>query len=257
MNRDVQRQVINVVMVIVTLVVNGMANAVKFNGQTTAQVSDKFPVFFVPAGYVFAIWGVIYLGLIAFAVYQALPAQRENPRLRRIGYIFALACLANAVWLPLWHYELLALTVIVMLALLACLIAIYRIMNVGLSRVSAAERWCVDVPISIYLGWISVATIANVTDFLYDIGWSGFGVAPETWAAIMLLAALALAVLMLATRFDIAYALVIVWAALGIANKQAATPLVANSALAVAVLVVVAIGAVYVRRGRGVTPASA
>src|SRR4030065_1224797 len=102
MSKDTLRQAINVVVIIVTLAVNGLANAIPFNGQTTAEISDRFHVFFLPAGYVFAIWGVIYLGLIAFAIYQALPSQRENPRLRKLGYILAAANLANAFWLFFW-----------------------------------------------------------------------------------------------------------------------------------------------------------
>jgi hypothetical protein len=249
MSRDGVRQTVNVVMVIVTLVINGMANAVKFNGVTTAEVSDRFQVYFVPAGYVFAIWGIIYLGLVAFAIYQALPSQRTNPRLQRIGYIFAVSCLANAVWIPLWHYGYLAVTVLVMLVLLACLIAIYLRLDIGRTRVRAVERWCVDIPFSIYLGWISVATIANITDYLDSLKWSGFGIAPDVWAVIMLGVALLLTVLMLVLRFDVAYALVIIWAVTGIANKQAATPLVANAAYAVAALVVVALAVIiYMRR---------
>jgi len=97
MKRDIVRQAINVLAVVATLVVNGLANALPLNGHLTAEISDLFKVYFVPAGYVFAIWGLIYVGLIAFAVYQAMPSHRENPRLRRIGYGFALSCLANIV----------------------------------------------------------------------------------------------------------------------------------------------------------------
>jgi len=221
---------INVVAVIVTLVVNGMANAIPLNGQTTAAVSDKFLVYFVPAGYVFAIWGIIYVALIAFGVYQALPAQRDNSRLNRVGYLFALSCLANSAWIFLWHYEFFPLTVVVMLSLLLLLIAIYLRLDIGRSRAKAAEKWCVDVPFSIYLGWISVATIANITDLLYYWKWDGFGINPQAWAIIMLIAASAISLAMSLTRRDIAFLLVIVWALAGIAVKQAAAPMVANAA---------------------------
>ena len=93
---DIVRQAINLVALIVTLIVNYLANALPINGQTTATISDRFPVFFVPAGYVFAIWGVIYLALSAFTVYQALPSQRANPLLRRVGYLFAATCVVNS-----------------------------------------------------------------------------------------------------------------------------------------------------------------
>ena len=123
-----------------------MANALPLNGQSTGEISDRFQVYFVPAGYVFSIWGLIYLGLGAFAVYQALPAQREDPRLRRIGYLFALSCLANVAWLFLWHYEQFALTVVAMLPLLLSLIAIYLRLEIGRVRVPAIEEWLVRVP---------------------------------------------------------------------------------------------------------------
>ena len=230
MSKDTLRQAINIVVIIVTLAVNGLANAIPFNGQTTGEISDRFHVFFVPAGYVFAIWGVIYLGLIGFAFYQALPSQRENPRLRKVGYLFAVANLANAIWLFFWHYNLFVLSLLTMLTLLGLLIAIYLILGIGRTSVSAGERWLVHLPVSIYLGWISVATIANVTDVLYDIDWNGFGIEPQSWAVIMLAVAVVLATIIALTRRDVAYLLVLVWAFAGIGIKQSAAKFVATSA---------------------------
>lgn len=229
----------NLATVLVALTVNGLANALPLNGQNTGAISDKFTVFFVPAGYVFAIWGVIYVGLIAFTVYQWLPAQRHNARLARIGGWFAFSNLANAVWLFAWHYELLPLSVVVMLALLFSLMVIYTRLDIGRAQVTRSEKWCVDIPFSIYLGWISVATIANITDWLYAWRWDGWGIAPEMWAAIMLVVASALALAMTWTRRDIAYLLVLVWSFIGIAIKQSAVSVVANTAGVMTVLVVV------------------
>src|SRR5210317_1147670 len=121
MNKDTLRQIIVVLSVLATIIVNGLASALPINGQTTGEISDSFDVFFVPAGYVFSIWGLIYLGLLAYAVYQALPAQAENPSLRSIGYLFVLSCLANIAWIFLWHYNQVALSVLAMLALLGLL----------------------------------------------------------------------------------------------------------------------------------------
>lgn len=232
---------INLGTALVALAVNLLATTLPLNGQTTAAISDKFQVLFVPAGYVFAIWGIIYIGWMAFAVYQALPAQRANPRLQRIGGLFALANLANAAWLFTWHFELFPLSAIVMLSLLALLIAIYWRLNIGRVQVSAREKWLVDLPFSIYLGWISVATIANISDLLYFWQWDGFGITPEIWAVIMLVTAAAIALAMALTRAETAYLLVIVWAFVGIAVKQSATPMVANTALVMAALVVLMI----------------
>ncbi len=233
--------VINIVAALAALVVNGLANALPLNGQNTGAISDRFLVYFVPAGYVFAIWGVIYLGWIAFVVYQALPAQRENARLHRIGWLFALSCVANAAWLFLWHYNHWTLTVLVMLTLLLLLISIYLRLNIGRTAVSTAERWCVDIPFSIYLGWISVATIANITDWLYAWKWDGFGIAAPVWAVILLVAATAIALAMALTRADIAYLAVLVWSFSGIAVKQSAIPMVTIAAWAMTALVLLMI----------------
>jgi hypothetical protein len=243
MSKDTTRQWVNILMTLVALTVNGLANALPLNGQNTGEISDRFKVFFVPAGYVFAIWGVIYIGLIAFTVYQALPAQRANPRLRSIGYLYALGCLANSVWIFMWHYNYFTVSVLVMLVLLASLLAIYLRLDIGRASVRRVELWCVDIVFSVYLGWITVATIANVTDALENVGWSGWGVAPELWAVIMLVVALLVTLAMLVTRRDIAYALVIIWATAGIAVKHADTVQVANAAWVVAAVVVV--GLVY------------
>lgn len=232
---------VNLATVLVALTVNGLANTLPLNGQNTGAISDKFQVFFVPAGYVFAIWGVIYVGLIAFTVYQLLPAQRHNARLARIGGWFAFSNLANAVWLFTWHYELLPLSVVVMLALLLSLMVIYTRLDIGRARAALIEKWCVDIPFSIYLGWISVATIANITDLLYAWRWNGWGIAPEMWAAIMLVVASALALVMKWTRRDIAYLLVLVWSFIGIAIKQSAVGVVANTAWVMTAFVIVLI----------------
>ena len=239
MNNDKLRQAIVVVMVIATIVVNGLATALPLNGQTTGEISDRFEVFFVPAGYVFSIWGLIYLGLVAYAIYQALPIQAGNPRLKRIGYLFALSSLANIAWIFLWHYEQFPLTLIAMLTLLASLIAIYLRLDIGRVRVPTAERWSVHVPFSIYLGWITVATIANVTSLLDYLNWSGWGISPEVWAVIMLIAGVVIASAVSLTRRDVAYLLVLIWAFLGIAVKHQGTTLVAPTAWITSGLVLV------------------
>ncbi len=225
--KDLLRQISVIVTIVGTLVVNVLANALPLNGVNTGQISDRFQVYFVPAGYVFSIWGLIYLGLIAFAIFQALPSQRENPRLRATGWWISLGGVANSVWIFLWHYEQFPLTVIAMLVLLATLMITYLRLGIGRTTVPAAETWAVRLPFSIYLGWITVATVANVTSLLDYLKWDGFGLAPEIWMVIVLAAVLAIAVLMNFTRRDVAYALVILWALAGISVKHAAVPAVA------------------------------
>ena len=135
MKRDLLRQIVTIIGVVATILVNALANALPINGQQTGEVSDQFPVYFVPAGYVFSIWGLIYLGLIAFAIFQALPSQRENSRLRSIGGLFAVASLANIAWIFAWHYERFPLSMLFMLILLGSLIGIYLRLGTGRTRV--------------------------------------------------------------------------------------------------------------------------
>jgi hypothetical protein len=168
MSKDTNRQFANLITVILALAVNVLASALPLNGQNTGEISDRFQVYFVPAGYVFSIWGIIYIGWIAFIIFQFLPSQKESPRLRRLGYLFALSNLANAAWLFCWHYNLFGLSVLVMLALLGLLIASYLRLNVNHSFVQHVEYWSVDVLFSV-MGWITVATVANITD-LYLMG---------------------------------------------------------------------------------------
>jgi benzodiazapine receptor len=230
MSKDTLRQLANALSVALALTVNILASALPLNGQNTGEISNRLKIYFVPAGYVFAIWGVIYIFWIAFTVYQFLPTHRQSPRLRKLGYFFALSGVFNAAWLFCWHYNQLGLSVLVMLALLGVLIASYLKLNVGRAPVSNAEKWCVDIPFSVYLGWITVATVANVSGFLFSINWNGFGIEPQVWAVNMLVVASLLGLLMALTRRDSGYLFVLVWAFIGIAVKQASVPLVANSA---------------------------
>jgi translocator protein len=239
MDRNVVRQTINIIAVAVTIIFNILANALPLNGLNTGEISDSFLVYFVPAGYVFSIWGLIYLGLVAFAIFQALPSQRQNPRLVRLGYWFAASCLANIGWLISWHYEVFVAGPFILAALAILLIVAYLRLEIGRTPVSTAERWCVQIPFSIYLGWATVATIANVTSTLYSIDWSGWGIAPQAWAAIMLGVATVVGVLVFLTRRDFAFVLVLIWAFAGIAIKHSSTTLVMGAAwLMIAVLAV-------------------
>jgi len=219
MNKNLVRQSINLLLVIATIVVNALANIIPFNGKNTGVISGQFHVYFVPAGYVFSIWGIIYLGLIAYGIYQALPAQRDNPRLRNADGFFILASLANILWLFLWHYEQFVGTLAAMLVLLASLIAVYLRLRIHETKVSKSETWAVRIPFSIYLGWITVATIANVTDVLDYVKWNQFGHSAGTWMLFILFAVVVIAGLMSFTRRDIAYTAIILWALAGIGVK--------------------------------------
>jgi hypothetical protein len=250
MNKDILRQYTNLLTATLALGVNILATTLPLNGQSTGEISDRFQVYFVPAGYVFSIWSLIFLAWIAFTIFQLQPSQRDNPRLRRLGYLFALSNLANAAWLFCWHYNQFGLSVLVMLALLGLLIASYLRLDVNRSAVSRLEYWSVDVMFSIYLGWITVATVANISDWLYFVGWDGFGIPAQTWAVIMLAVASLLGLAMAITRRDVGYLSVLVWAFIGIAVKQVAAPMVGISALfAAGLMAALAVFSLVRRRG--------
>jgi membrane-bound acyltransferase YfiQ involved in biofilm formation len=180
---------------------------------------------------------------LTYAVYQALPAQKENPRLQTAGWWVVLGGFANSAWIFLWHYELFVGTLAAMLVLLASLIATYLGLGIGKTKVSKTEKWLVRIPFSIYLGWITVATVANVTDVLDFLKWHAFGIAAQTWFLIILVAVLAISTLMSLTRRDMAYILVILWALVGIGAKFSAEPLIWIASLTTALLV--ALGFLY------------
>lgn len=235
--------------VLATITVNGLANALPINGQTTGEISNRFEVFFTPANYVFAIWGLIYLGLLSLSAVQALAGQRDNPRLRRARPWIALSGPANIAWLLLWHYERFPLTMLAMLGLLATLIVSYQRLEIGQGPVTRAERWAIHAPISLYLGWISVATIANATVLLAYWEWGGWGVAPEVWTMAVLAAALAIGWMLALRRKDFIVPAVLVWATVGIALRNAGVDLVAGAAW-VAALIAAAAGLVALWSGR-------
>jgi len=239
MKRPSLFQILNILFTLITLTVNGLANALPLNGKGTGEISDQFPIYFVPAGYVFAIWAVIFLALLVFTVFQALGAQRDNQTLRRITPWYWLASVANSVWLFLWHYEIFSLTLVAMVALLVSLFAIY--LELKKSALSTAEVYLVKLPFSIYLGWISVATIANVSQVLYFFGWGGWGISGPSWAAIMIGVATILGFLILMAERDIAFCLVLIWAFVGIALKHGDTALVTNTAMVTSALLAIGI----------------
>lgn len=242
---DRVRQFATVAIFLVTVAVNGAANALPINGQQTGAISDRFEVFVIPAGYVFAIWGVIYLLLAAFTIHQARPSQATDPTLRRLGWLPALTGILNTGWLLLFQYEVFIATVPVMIALLVTLVITNAITFADRDRLTGVGRWVVRLPFSVYLGWITVATIANIAQTLDSVGFDAFGLPAELIAGLVLLTGLAIAVTFVWRFADVAYGLVIVWAYAGIGVKEAATPIVpwvaGAGAVAIAALLVATI----------------
>jgi benzodiazapine receptor len=237
---------------IATVVVNSLAGSTTvLNGKNTAEISDTYPTLITPAGYVFSIWGVIYVLLAAFVVFQVLPSQKQKPFQKEIGGLFILSSIFNVVWLFLWQYEYITVSVALMFALLATLIAIYLRLNIGRASVPTRERLAVHLPFSVYLGWITIAAIANVAAALVAVNWNGFGLSAETWAVAILAVALVITLLVTFTRRDVAYSLVVIWALAGIAVKQSANPnIVTTAEVSIAVIAVALAATIAVIRLR-------
>ncbi len=219
---DTLRQLVTLAAVIVAFIVNVLSNIFPLNGLTIGGISNTLfkDVLIIPANYAFAIWGLIYLGLFAFAIYQVLPSQRENPNLRKTGYLLTIASVAQSIWVYLFLSRFFVASVVAMMLILIPLIFMYLRLGIRTIPASRAEKWFIRYPISIYLGWISVATIVNIASALYINNWNGFGISAETWTVIMVIIATFIATLSLTQRQDMTYSGVTVWALTAIAIKH-------------------------------------
>jgi len=224
-----------------TVAVNALANVLPINNITTGALSDLYPNLFVPAGLTFAIWGLIYVLLGIFVIYPLIPSVRRDPQkvdfVQKIGPLFFISCLANIGWIFAWHYQILPLSLIFMLILLGCLLFIYLRLNVGKSETTRAERYFAHLPFSVYLGWITIATIANVTALLVNINWNTWGLSEQFWAVAVIIVGIAIALSMLFTRKDIYYSLVVDWALLGILLKRLSVTTVPDQSVVIVTIV--------------------
>ncbi len=237
MKRDIFRQLAVIVTTLFALVMNYASTAVPLNGRTPAEISDSFHVLFVPAGYVFSIWGIIYIALLGYTIYHSLPSQRANPRLRRTGWLVAATSLVNGGWIFCWHFGYYVMSLAAMLALLGLLIAIYLRLDVGRASFKGAERFTVAFLPSIYLGWITVATMANITAVLSYLGWNGGGISPTAWSIVLLAAGVGVGAVSAFTRRDAVYLLVLAWAFAGISVRWLGLPVLNAAGFAAAGLV--------------------
>ncbi|MBO0348158.1 tryptophan-rich sensory protein [Phormidium pseudopriestleyi FRX01] len=235
-NSDLLRSVSTLLAILAAFVTNILANIFPFNDITIGEISNqKFrDVLIIPANYAFSIWGLIYLALISFGIYQALPAQRHHPRLRRISYLLVLASLAQIAWVFLFAYLQFGWSVLAMLIILLSLILTYLRLQIGKERVPPREKWFINIPLSIYLAWISVATVVNIASTLYDWGWEE----PNTlvfWTVVMLGVSAAIAAVVTIQRGDTAFNLVFVWAYIAIAVRQSEYMVIVSTALGLAI----------------------
>lgn len=217
------------------IAVNALANILPINGYNTGQISAFYPNAFVPAGFTFSIWGVIYLLLLFYTIgftYYTLK-QEQYPKafalIERININFLLTCVFNMSWIVAWHYLQIELSLVIMLLFLITLIQLFLKSNTIARDLTLTQRFILQTPFIVYLGWISVATIANTTALLVAYKWTALSIAHVYWSASMILIALLLAVLMLKKFKAVPFALVVTWALWGIYHAQGpAAPILAN-----------------------------
>lgn len=246
------------------VVVNALANILPINGISTGAVSDAYPNLFAPAGSTFAIWGLIYLllGLYVLAQWLPLPggatvqsaksaaksvtkaAAKTSAIVRqRVNRYFILSSLVNASWIMAWHHQLIGVSLLLMLVLLWSLIRISALSNTP--QLPPVERALYKIPFGVYSGWITIATIANVTTWLVSLGWSNWWLSDQTWTVLVLLVGVLIAAVTTIRERNFAYGLVPIWAYWGIYLKHTSAdgfagaypPIVATTIVCIALLV--------------------
>ncbi len=216
----------NLVAFIGTLVVNTLSNSLPLNGKTPGQLSDLYPNLFVPAGLTFSIWGIIYTWLLVFIIWQttalfnAKQLEKVAPIIDKLAWLFVVTCVLNIAWLFAWHWQFLLTSVLVMLTLLLSLIRLNMQVGAGFSKINATEKWLIHAPFGIYLGWISVATIANITATLIGNQWNGWGLSEGNWGIIMVSVGFLIAIAMVILKNNVFHGMAVVWALYGIMLKR-------------------------------------
>jgi len=235
----VVRQIITLLSIVAAFGVNVLANVNPPNGLSIGAISNKFfgDILITPANYAFAVWGIIYLGMISLGIYQVLPAQRNNPLFRQIGYKIAIASLAQIVWVACFLYRQYSLSFFAMLGILLPLIGAY--LCLPFPRIAGLQKWLVRTPISIYLSWITLATILNGAIALQSSEWSGWGINTEAWTIIMLLIAAFITHLVTIPRLDFPYAMVFIWGLIAIAIRNSDRLIISGTAIGLSLALII------------------
>jgi hypothetical protein len=235
--------VINWALFILVIAVNALANILPINGYNTGQISGFYPNYFVPAGFTFSIWGIIYLLLLNYSISFTYFTVRKNafPEIKKyldaITPYYWVTCILNASWILAWHYLQAGLSVLIMLAFLYCLIKIFIWMQELATGIKPLYLFLLKTPFSVYIGWISVATIANITALLVSFNWNGFGIDPIYWTLVMISIAIVLSAYFIIQYKNIAYPLVVIWALWGIKASQGSKSALINQLTVVGILV--------------------
>ena len=208
---------------VLMIVMNALASLLPINGKTTGEVSDSYPNLFAPPGITFAVWGVIYLLLAGYVVYQFIAFSKNRDAtttltLIRVGVLFVISSIFNIAWIVAWHFDFILISTVLIIALLICLILIA--LNFRNKKLPFREKLFVRLPFSIYFGWITVAVIANITILLVDIGWNQFGLPEALWTVLIILVGAAIASATMVFNKDYFYILPVAWAYVGIIFKH-------------------------------------
>ena len=247
--------VATLVAIVGTLLVNTLSNFFPPGGQNVGEIANTIlgGVLITPENYAFAIWGIIYLGLIAYGIYQFENDRRREPKIQRVDKLLIVACVAQIIWIFLFTLQQFALSILAMVGILLPLIGIYLTLNIGRERVSRLGRWVAHTPFSIYLGWISVATIVNIASALYVAGWDDWGLSDIAWTAIMIGIATLLGGVVIWRRGDIAFSLVFVWAFVAIAIRHSDVPTIWITAAVGSLVLLGCLGFFKIKRRRKFT----
>ncbi len=236
--------IMNIIAAVVTIVFNALSQTLPIGVATTADIANRVPILFFPANITFSIWGVIYIGWIAFAIYQALPAQRSNPFVRAVGWWFVAGSLGNMLWLLLFQNLQFAVSTVPIVWLLVSLGIIYVNIRRVQVKPTTADIWAVFVPFSVYFAWAAVANVANASYVLFPgAGELWLGLSQEIWGVVMLVVAGAITGTVAYLNRDLPYFLVIVWAFVGIILRYPNIQMIAVTSALVAALGLLAVAA--------------
>lgn len=216
---------------LVLIVVNFLSNTIPFGGKTMAEVSAQYPTLITPAGYAFSIWGLIYLLLLVFSIFQ-LRRGRESRFYNLIWPFYMLNVAANIAWLFAFQYNAIAVSVVIMLILLYSLIRIFRLFYRFKSKLGTTRRFFFQVPFSLYFGWVSVATIVNIAVLIYSLDIPAFMNHQSLFAISMVIVAAVLGFAILLSKHDYVFGLAITWALVSIWVGQESLPVITTAKFA-------------------------
>lgn len=234
----------NAFALIIMLIINYLSNTGIFNSNTMESVSDAYTNHFTPAGYAFSIWGVIYLGLLGFVIYTGrslFSEQREVPELRQVGWWFVLSCMFNSVWVLAWLYNYTAISVLLMIALLGCLLKVILNTRMELDYHPFKKYLFVFWPFAVYTGWVSIALVANLAAWLTKIGWSGWGISEIAWTVVMICIAGLVNILMVLKRNLREYAMAGIWGLVAVAVANPDSNVISYSCYGMSLLILVVV----------------